>query len=45
MTEYVDMNRDEVQDQDLQELLRYQELATPVEEKPGKRLNGQIFLS
>ena len=43
MTEYLDTNRHEVQEQDLQELLRFQHLATPAEEKPGEGLGGLIF--
>ena len=39
VTEYADANRHEVQENDLHELLRLQELATPAEEpeeKPGE---------
>ena len=43
MTEYIDANRHEVQEQDLQELLRFQQLATPAEEEPTSKFGCQRF--
>ena len=36
VSDYVDTNRHDVQEQDIQELLRFQELATPADEAPGE---------
>ncbi|XP_046849547.1 uncharacterized protein LOC124443065 [Xenia sp. Carnegie-2017] len=36
VSDYVDTNRHDVQEQDIQELLRFQELATPADEAPAK---------